>query len=209
MPIPTDTFWNIKKLNRAFALSSVILVVITLWSVMQDYDKTWRKPQQHGRVWDAAMTSEKIQRSMSPIEREKLDDLRGLANDLDGQVKSGHIDFNLSAQRVDEIQTKYDKLQVLTDKEQENLGEIKALLSDKQKQKQLEQYSRLSKIITDRESEVSRRTFSFNNDKAILTVMENQLQDSRMRGQRKTSRRQKSWKRTWQKNARSSTRTTS
>jgi len=51
MPIPTDTFWNIKKLNRAFALSSILLVLVTLWSVMQDYDKTWRKPQQHGRVW--------------------------------------------------------------------------------------------------------------------------------------------------------------
>src|SRR6267142_6058272 len=107
MPIPTDTFWNIKKLNRAFALSSILLVLVTLWSVMQDYDKTWRQPQQHGRVWDAAMTSEKIQRSMSPIEREKLDDLRGLVNDLDGQVKSGHVDFNSFAQRVDGIQTRY------------------------------------------------------------------------------------------------------
>src|SRR4029078_4693419 len=33
--------------------------------------------------------------------------------------------------------------------------------------------------IADRESEVSRRTFSFNNDKAEVTVMENQLQDAR------------------------------
>src|SRR5213075_889925 len=40
-------------------------------------------------------------------------------------------------------------------------------------------YSRLTKIITNRESEVSRRTFSFNNDKAEVTVMENQLQDAR------------------------------
>src|SRR3954464_5004293 len=93
MPIPTDTFWNIKKLNRAFAISSVILVLITLWSVMQDYDKTWRKPQQHGRIWDAAMTGEKIQRSMSPTEKQKLDDLKSLVSDLDAQIKSGDIDF--------------------------------------------------------------------------------------------------------------------
>src|SRR5437867_8301139 len=171
MPIPTDTFWNIKKLNRVFAISSILLVLVTLWSVMQDYDKTWRGPQQNGRVWDAAMTSEKIQRSMSPTEKEKLDDLRSLVNDFEAQVKTGHVDFNGLAQRVDGIQTKYEKLQVLTDKEQENLADIKAILTDKQKQKQLDQYSRLTRIITDRESEVSRRTFSFNNDKAILTVM--------------------------------------
>ena len=34
MPIPTDTFWNIKKLNRAFAVSAFLLVVVTLCSVM-------------------------------------------------------------------------------------------------------------------------------------------------------------------------------
>src|SRR5262245_7567214 len=179
MPIPTDTFWNIKKLNRVFAASSVILVLITLWSVMQDYDKTWRRPQQHGRVWDAAMTSEKIQRSMSPTEREKLEDLKNLVNDLDAQVKSGNINFEKMARKVDEIQAKYEKLQVLTDKEHENLADMKAILTDADKQAQLKKYSTLTQRIMDSESEVSRRTFSFNNYKAETTVMENQLQDAK------------------------------
>src|SRR6185503_9127758 len=179
MPIPTDTFWNIKKLNRAFAISSVILVLITLWSVMQDYDKTWRKPQQHGRIWDAAMTGEKIQRSMSPTEKQKLDDLKSLVSDLDAQVKSGNIDFKGMAQRVDGIQNRYEKLQVLTDREQESLADIKAILTDTKKQEQLKKYSDLTQKIMGYEGEVSRRTFSFNNDKAEITVMENQLQDAR------------------------------
>src|SRR5947208_15758037 len=93
MPIPTDTFWNIKKLNRVFAVSSILLVLITLWSVMQDYDKTWRQPHQHGRVWDAAMTGEKHNRSLSPTEKEKLDDMRSLVNEFDAQVKTAHVDF--------------------------------------------------------------------------------------------------------------------
>ena len=50
MPIPTDTFWNIKKLNRVFAVSSILLLLVTAWSVIQDYDKTWRTPQQHGQI---------------------------------------------------------------------------------------------------------------------------------------------------------------
>src|SRR5437762_10106739 len=104
MPIPTDTFWNIKKLNRVFAVSSVALVLVTLWSVMQDYDKTWRQPQQHGRVWDAAMTTEKIQRAMSPTEKEKYDDLKNLTRDFDDQIKAGNIDFNRLASRVDGIE---------------------------------------------------------------------------------------------------------
>src|SRR5205085_3260324 len=74
---------------------------------------------------------------------------------------------------------KYEKLQVLTDKESENLADIKAILTDATKPKQLQQYSLLTKRIMDKESEVSRRTFSFNMDKAEVTVMENQLQDAK------------------------------
>ena len=179
MPIPTDTFWNIRKLNWAFAISSIALFLVTVWSVFQDYDKTWRKPQQHGRVWDAAMTTEKIQRSLSPTEKEKYDDLKNLTKDFDDQLKSGQLDFNGLAQRVDAIEKKYDKLQVLTDAEQKNLADVKAILTDTQKRTDLSRYRDLSKTILDRDNEVSRRTFSFNNDKAIVTVMENQLQDAR------------------------------
>ena len=50
------------------------------------------------------MTTEKIQRSMSPTEREKLDDLRNLVKDFDDQVKSGNVDFNGLSQRVDAIE---------------------------------------------------------------------------------------------------------
>jgi len=182
MPIPTDTFWNIKKLNWVFAISSVALVVVTLWSVVQDYDKTWRRPQQNGRVWEAAITNEKIQRAMSETERAKLEDLRNLVNDFDNQVKSGHVQFAALAGRVEVIEKKYAAAQVLTPSEQQNLAEIKTLLTDQQKQKELARYSQLTKTIQDRAADVHRLTFRFNNDKAELTVKESQLQDARTEG---------------------------
>ncbi len=50
MPIPTDTYWNIRKLNVVFAVSSVALLGTMVWSVIQDYDKFWREPQKSARV---------------------------------------------------------------------------------------------------------------------------------------------------------------
>ena len=50
MPIPTDTYRNIKWLNWVFAGSAVLLMAVTGWSVVQDYDKDWRVPQQQGKV---------------------------------------------------------------------------------------------------------------------------------------------------------------
>ena len=60
MPIPTDTFWNIRRLNVVFALSSIGLVAVCGWAVKQDYQKTWRPLQQDGFVWESALTEQRI-----------------------------------------------------------------------------------------------------------------------------------------------------
>src|SRR3954466_15795921 len=62
MPIPTDTFWNIRRLNIVFAISSIAMAATLVWAVHQDYDKAWRPLQQKGRVWEAALTEERIDR---------------------------------------------------------------------------------------------------------------------------------------------------
>lgn len=71
MPIPTDTFWNIKRLNWVFAISAILLTAVTAWSIMQDHEKSWRIEQRHGRVWDAALTEDKIDSLTTNEERQK------------------------------------------------------------------------------------------------------------------------------------------
>ena len=60
MPVPTDTFWNISRLNKIFALSAVILLGVMGWATIQDFDKQWRAPQKSGKAWEAALVSEKL-----------------------------------------------------------------------------------------------------------------------------------------------------
>jgi hypothetical protein len=68
MPVPTDTLWNIRRLNWIFAASAILLVLTIVWSILADYNKTWRKPQQNARVWEAALVDEKIQADTPDIE---------------------------------------------------------------------------------------------------------------------------------------------
>jgi cytochrome c551/c552 len=72
MPIPTDTFWNIPRLNKIFAVSAVLLLAVTGWAIWQDYDRQWRQPQQEGRVWEAALVEERIQRELTEEQRQQL-----------------------------------------------------------------------------------------------------------------------------------------
>src|SRR5262245_1856484 len=92
MPIPTDTFWNIKRLNVVFALSSVLLMGVTVWAIFQDYGHKWREPQKQARVWESALVDEKIKRELTPEEKAKIADLeKQLADkqkDLDEHNKS-------------------------------------------------------------------------------------------------------------------------
>src|SRR5688500_7071298 len=76
MPIPTDTYWNIKRLNWVFAVSAVVLMAVTGWSIIQDYNKTWRAPQRNARVWEAALTEERIERETGPEKQARLKQLQ-------------------------------------------------------------------------------------------------------------------------------------
>lgn len=89
MPIPTDTFWNIKKLNVVFALSAVVLLAVTFWAVVQDHGKDWRIPQQQARVWDAALTTDKIQGALTEADKALLADLEKQIADKASALASG------------------------------------------------------------------------------------------------------------------------
>lgn len=85
MPVPTDTLWNIKRLNKLFAVSALLMMGSFVWAIMQDYDKEWRRLQVDSRQWQAAIVDEKIQRTNRALEGEKrarLDTVNARIEDL-------------------------------------------------------------------------------------------------------------------------------
>ncbi|MDP7348370.1 MAG: hypothetical protein QF735_09065, partial [Phycisphaeraceae bacterium] len=56
MPVPTETLRNMRVLNAVFAVSSVLLLLSTVWLVLADYNRPWRLHQREAIRWDAAMT---------------------------------------------------------------------------------------------------------------------------------------------------------
>lgn len=45
MPVPTETLWNIKRVNAVFALVATLTLAATGWMLWHDYDRAWRKTQ--------------------------------------------------------------------------------------------------------------------------------------------------------------------
>src|SRR3954451_16682578 len=76
MPIPTDTFWNVKRLNWVFAASAVLLFAVTGWSIMQDWNRDWKTEQRSTRTWEAALTKDRLDAQLSDAQRKaKLQEL--------------------------------------------------------------------------------------------------------------------------------------
>ncbi len=82
MPIPTDTYWNIKRLNILFAVSAVIMMLTLVWATFQDFFQKWREPQRDGKVWQAALVDEKIERDLTPEKEARIKQLQSEADAL-------------------------------------------------------------------------------------------------------------------------------
>jgi hypothetical protein len=98
-----------------------------------------------------------------------------LVSDFDDQVKTGHLNFKGLA-RGERYSEQVREAGADAQRRAEPRGCEGAERSENRRNCS---NTGGSQEIADHESEFWRRTFGFNNDKAILTVMENQLQDAR------------------------------
>ena len=102
MPIPTDTYWNIKRLNVVFAASGVLFFLTMVWATLQDFHQGWRQPQRDGRVWEAALVSEKIERESTPEKEARL-------KELQDQIKVKQKEVDAQKDQRDKLQAQIQK----------------------------------------------------------------------------------------------------
>ena len=75
MPVPTDTFRDIKKLNYVFALTAVLLLAATGALIKKDYEHPWRGYQKEGREWETALTTETANKHQSVQDEKRAKEL--------------------------------------------------------------------------------------------------------------------------------------
>ncbi len=75
MPVPTDTFYNIRRLNLIFVVCAAALFGATLWLVVRDNEKEWRAYQRASVAWDTAMTRDAQLTLDSAEHRRRIEEL--------------------------------------------------------------------------------------------------------------------------------------
>ncbi|HTL31047.1 MAG TPA: multiheme c-type cytochrome, partial [Tepidisphaeraceae bacterium] len=130
MPIPTDTFWNIRRLNIVFALSAVALFAITAASILQDYGRDWHVPQQKGRVWDAALTEEKIKSDLSPDKQKQRDLLDAQIAEQTKKIEAGDAAYAKLTSQMKDLDSKRATVEFRFNTQKSEVGVLESNLQD-------------------------------------------------------------------------------
>ncbi|MCE9591810.1 MAG: c-type cytochrome [Planctomycetes bacterium] len=101
MPVPTETFWNIKKLNVVFAASAVILLGSFLLLIKEDQNVAWRGYQKDARVWDAAMTTDAIKYALSASDKAELEKIKTDIAQIGGELEKDEKLKELNKKKAD------------------------------------------------------------------------------------------------------------
>ena len=121
MPIPTDTYWNIRRLNVFFAASAILLMAIMGWSVVQDYDKSWRAPQRDGKVWQAALVDDQIAQQ-EPKVRAQIQEIERQIAEANAGVATAQVDAGAITAQIQKLESQKSNIEF-------DLNNKKALLT--------------------------------------------------------------------------------
>jgi cbb3-type cytochrome oxidase cytochrome c subunit len=102
MPVPTDTFRNMKRLNLIFAASALVLLIGTMLLVLADYNREWRQYQRAGIAWQVAMTTEAAAEAR---------DATVLQEKAQLEAQRAELQLSLPHQEIASLQAEYAKAQ--------------------------------------------------------------------------------------------------
>ncbi len=105
MPIPTDYFYNMRRLNLIFAVSAVILVGTLLWAVWDDYARPWRNHQREFVRLQAAVAEMDYLATQTEEARAKREAARQRVQEAEEALRERQGE-------LEQIRAEYEKLSV-------------------------------------------------------------------------------------------------
>src|SRR4051812_35825858 len=145
MPVPTDTFWNMKRLNLVFAASSILLVAVTGWTIVQDYGAWWRVPQKTSKVWEAALVSDKIERLDSPQLKSAIADVQKKLDDAAADLAKRQDKINELNSRIRQLDSERVTIEFTLNTDKANVSVDEANLQNAVTQQNQAEIDRLTK----------------------------------------------------------------
>ena len=172
---PTDTFWNIKRLNIVFAVSAVLLVAVTGWTIVQDYGAWWRIPQKDSRVWEAALVDDKIERLKAPEIQKQIDAVQKQVDDAGAILAKQQDQITALNQRIHQLDSERATMEFTLNTDKANVSVDEAHLQDAITEKNQEEIDKLSEKLATPRKKLTKETEDLEAKKRDLQDARNDL----------------------------------
>lgn len=111
MPTPTETFYNMRKLNRIFALIALAGLGSIIWLVARNYTQDWREYQREAVSWEQFIVSQDIE-LRGDAARAKIEEIEEKIAEIEANLEDGekYEDYWAAKEEIEAGQEQLDKL---------------------------------------------------------------------------------------------------
>jgi cbb3-type cytochrome oxidase cytochrome c subunit len=100
-----DTLYKIPFLNLLFAISSIGLLLVIIWMVVDDYSRSWKGYQRRFQALEAAKTEAALKTAEESVSQDELKDLRGQLATEQAAVEARQGDLQSAQNRLAAVTT--------------------------------------------------------------------------------------------------------
>lgn len=94
-----DTVYSTKALSKYFAFASIALLIVTVWAVIEDYDRVWKSYTRQSHLITATVSQMKLIKVQKETDSKKLAELEKKLSETQDHYKKmvGEIDAHISS----------------------------------------------------------------------------------------------------------------
>lgn len=104
-----DFVYNVNKLNVIFALSSVALVIITIWMVWDDYDREWKDFQREGMRLEVYKTTKELETIKREVDQDALKEIEVEISKVKESIESQRTPYDEALRTLKKLSGKWYK----------------------------------------------------------------------------------------------------
>lgn len=102
---PDDKFYKSETLLKAFGISSVVMLVFTLWMILDDFGREWKKYQADFFVYRKNKIEKQIEEAKQGLDENKLGELKTQLAQAEESIKAKASDLNKLKKELVKLKT--------------------------------------------------------------------------------------------------------
>ncbi|MCZ6634112.1 MAG: c-type cytochrome [bacterium] len=98
-----DFVYNVNKLNMVFALSSVALMIVTLWMIWDDYDREWKVLQRESMAMETYKTEVELQAAQKAIDQDELKSIQEGIDRIEASIQAQQARYDEAVNALEDL----------------------------------------------------------------------------------------------------------